>query len=69
MRPLIYVLFIKKYGTKSWKPWLLSLAMDITGMCILRCVTQPKDSDKKNLIVLSVSEKDEASPVMFACLL
>ncbi|KAK3435028.1 hypothetical protein EUGRSUZ_D02410 [Eucalyptus grandis] len=33
-RPLIYVLFIRKYGTQSWTPWFLSLAMDVVGVGI-----------------------------------
>lgn len=63
MRPLIYVIFIKKFGMKSWKPWLLSLAVDISSMSLLRYVTQPRHSDKINFFTISESEKDEVSHV------
>lgn len=32
LRPLIYVLLIRRYGLTSWRPWLTSLAVDVTGM-------------------------------------
>ncbi|URE48111.1 Peroxisomal membrane protein (Pex16) [Musa troglodytarum] len=35
LRPLIYVLFIRRYGIRSWKPWLISLAVDLAGMNLL----------------------------------
>ncbi|KAG2326290.1 hypothetical protein Bca4012_035242 [Brassica carinata] len=34
-RPLIYVLFIRRYGIRSWIPWALSLSVDALGMGIL----------------------------------
>lgn len=34
-RPLIYVLFIRKYGVRSWIPWAISLSVDTLGMGIL----------------------------------
>uniref|UniRef100_A0A0D9YLJ4 Peroxisomal membrane protein PEX16 n=1 Tax=Oryza glumipatula TaxID=40148 RepID=A0A0D9YLJ4_9ORYZ len=33
-RPLLYVLLIKKFGIKSWTPWLVSLAVEITSLGI-----------------------------------
>ncbi|XP_058085804.1 peroxisome biogenesis protein 16 [Magnolia sinica] len=59
MRPLIYVLFIRKYGVRSWIPWLLSLTVDVTGMGILSHVTSMGGNSSKNSIPLSASEKDE----------
>ncbi|GAA0173687.1 hypothetical protein LIER_27252 [Lithospermum erythrorhizon] len=35
LRPLIYVLLIRKYGTRSWFPWFISLSVDIFGNGIL----------------------------------
>eukprot|EP00252_Welwitschia_mirabilis_P018594 TRINITY_DN4128_c0_g1_i1.p1 TRINITY_DN4128_c0_g1~~TRINITY_DN4128_c0_g1_i1.p1 ORF type:complete len:377 (-),score=38.97 TRINITY_DN4128_c0_g1_i1:141-1271(-) len=35
LRPLIYVLLIKKHGLQSWKPWLVSLVFELTGMGVL----------------------------------
>lgn len=58
-RPLIYVLFIRKCGIRSWIPWLLSLAMDFTGMRILTRITSSRGGTKAPQFLLSVSEKDE----------
>ncbi|KAK3435016.1 hypothetical protein EUGRSUZ_D02397 [Eucalyptus grandis] len=48
-RPLIYVLFIRKYGTQSWTPWFLSLAMDVVGVGVFPQVTSsgPGTTDHK----------------------
>ncbi|OVA12378.1 Peroxisome membrane protein [Macleaya cordata] len=58
-RPLIYVLFVRKYGVRSWVPWLLSLSMDLTGMSILSHVTHHGHSRGGRSLTLSASEKDE----------
>lgn len=65
MRPLIYIIFIKKIGIKSWKPWLLSLAVDISSMGFLRYATQTRQGNKNNFVTISESEKDEASRILF----
>ncbi|XP_073278834.1 peroxisome biogenesis protein 16-like isoform X1 [Primulina huaijiensis] len=31
LRPLIYVLLIRKYGARTWLPWLASLVVDLIG--------------------------------------
>lgn len=31
LRPLLYVTLLKRYGLGSWKPWLLSLALDLAS--------------------------------------
>ncbi|KAI3800490.1 hypothetical protein L1987_28581 [Smallanthus sonchifolius] len=31
-RPLVYVLLIRKYGSRSWLPWFVSLTIDLVGM-------------------------------------
>jgi len=61
VRPLVYVLLIRKYGIKSWKPWLLSFSMDLTGMCILSHATNPSRGGGEMFSQVSPSEKDEAS--------
>ena len=61
VRPLIYVLLIRKYGIRSWKPWLLSLAMDLTGMGILSHATNPSRGGGEKFRQVSPREKDEAS--------
>ncbi|KAK9274104.1 hypothetical protein L1049_018918 [Liquidambar formosana] len=58
-RPLIYVLFIRKYGIRSWIPWFLSLAVDLLGMGILSQVTKSPRSRKDQQFHLNVEEKDE----------
>ncbi|KAG9443757.1 hypothetical protein H6P81_015097 [Aristolochia fimbriata] len=59
LRPLIYVLFIRRYGVRSWFPWSVSLAVDLVGMGILSRVTNPCRGTGKNTISLSIMEKDE----------
>lgn len=57
-RPLIYVLFIRKYGARSWIPWFLSLAVDTTGMCILSRIISTGGT-KEQQFHLSVPEQNE----------
>lgn len=57
-RPLIYVLFIRKYGIRSWTPWFLSLAVDFIGTGILSQCMLLEDGSKKQFH-LSESEKHE----------
>lgn len=57
-RPLIYVLFIRKYGVRSWIPWFLSLAVDFTGMGILSRITSTRGGTEQQFH-LSDSEKNE----------
>ena len=58
-RPLIYVLFIRKYGIRSWIPWFLSLAVDFTGLGFLSLATRSRHAGKEQTFHLSTSEKDE----------
>ncbi|KAI3910332.1 hypothetical protein MKW92_033055 [Papaver armeniacum] len=58
-RPLIYVLLMRKYGVRSWLPWLLSLSIDLTGMSILSHVRNSGHSRYGGSSSLSASEKDE----------
>ncbi|KAJ8573257.1 hypothetical protein K7X08_009768 [Anisodus acutangulus] len=59
LRPLIYVLLVRKYGTRSWFPWLISLAVDLIGNSILSIITTSQDSRKDQHFQFSKSEKDE----------
>ncbi|GAV77588.1 Pex16 domain-containing protein [Cephalotus follicularis] len=59
MRPLFYVILIRKYGIRSWIPWFLSLAVDFTGMGFLLYVTKSPHIGKEQSFHLSISEKDE----------
>ncbi|XP_021280299.1 peroxisome biogenesis protein 16 [Herrania umbratica] len=56
-RPLIYVLFIRRYGVRSWVPWFLSLGVDFIGIGFLSHVVKSGKggSDQQ----FSASEKDE----------
>ncbi|XP_012066536.1 peroxisome biogenesis protein 16 isoform X2 [Jatropha curcas] len=58
-RPLIYVLFIRKYGIWSWTPWFLSLAMDFVGIGFLTQATKSRHSRKRQELNLTGSEKNE----------
>eukprot|EP00250_Pteridium_aquilinum_P001318 c11527_g1_i2 orf=151-1335(+) len=50
LRPLVYVLLIRRYGLKSWKPWLASLALDGSGLTTILASAFLKD--RKQLCVL-----------------
>ncbi|KAF8032685.1 hypothetical protein BT93_D1569 [Corymbia citriodora subsp. variegata] len=62
-RPLIYVLFIRKYGTRSWTPWFLSLAMDLVGIGIFPQVILSGWGSEDHKLQYTASEKDEPSNV------
>ncbi|XP_039137477.1 peroxisome biogenesis protein 16 isoform X2 [Dioscorea cayenensis subsp. rotundata] len=59
MRPLLYVLLIRKYGIRSWFPWAVSLGVDLTGISFLSFATNPKRRSKELCYHLSSSEKEE----------
>ncbi|XP_043717674.1 peroxisome biogenesis protein 16-like [Telopea speciosissima] len=58
-RPLVYVLFIRKYGVRSWMPWLVSLAVDLTGVGFLSYVTRSQNNGNGKDFPLSTSEQNE----------
>ncbi|KAI6702626.1 hypothetical protein NL676_011762 [Syzygium grande] len=58
-RPLIYVLFIRKYGTRSWTPWFLSLAMDVVGVGIFSQVMLSGWGSRDHKFQYTTAEKDE----------
>ncbi|KAK7256684.1 hypothetical protein RIF29_30140 [Crotalaria pallida] len=58
-RSLAYVLLIRKYGTRSWTPWVVSMAMDCIGMSILSLVATSVAGGKKRRFHLSAPEMDE----------
>lgn len=67
-RPLIYVLFIRKYGIRSWIPWFLSLAVDFTGLGFVSLATRSRHVRKEHEFHLSMSEKDEVRvPLIITC--
>lgn len=57
LRPLIYVLLIRKYGVRSWFPWLTSLGVDLIGNGIISFVTMLWHNS--NDLRLSSKEKNE----------
>lgn len=59
LRPLVYVLLIKRYGLGSWKPWLVSLAVDLTGTTIISRFTSPDLTRIGRGYSLSSAEKEE----------
>lgn len=56
-RPLIYVLFIRRYGIRSWIPWAISLSVDTLGMGILANLKWFGEKSKQ--IHFSQPERDE----------
>ncbi|KAJ8900307.1 hypothetical protein K2173_024947 [Erythroxylum novogranatense] len=58
-RPLIYVLFIKKYAIRSWIPWFLSLGVDLVSMGLLSLITKSRLGGKEQLFHLTDPEQDE----------
>ncbi|KAF8046408.1 hypothetical protein N665_3728s0003 [Sinapis alba] len=56
-RPLIYVLFIRRYGIRSWIPWAISLSVDALGMGILSNLKLWGEQSKQ--IHFSQPERDE----------
>lgn len=66
LRPLIYVLLVRKYGTRSWFPWFISLAVDLIGNSMLSAITMSQDSRKDQHFQFSKSEKDEVR-ILYAC--
>ncbi|KAF5744340.1 peroxisome biogenesis protein 16-like isoform X2 [Tripterygium wilfordii] len=59
MRPLIYVLFIRKYGIRSWIPWFLSLVVDFFGIGFITKVAKRVGGGKEQQFCFSTAEKDE----------
>ncbi|KAJ3089817.1 Peroxisomal membrane protein pex16, partial [Quaeritorhiza haematococci] len=61
LRPLIYVLALRKFGAKSWKPWTISLIMEL---CSLASAINPSTGslrkDVRNV------EKDEYRRRMYS---
>lgn len=66
LRPLIYVFLIRKLGIQAWKPWVLSLAMELTGLSLLLYGTSLDGRTGDKLYHLSTAEKDEVSKVQFS---
>ncbi|CAH8383681.1 unnamed protein product [Eruca vesicaria subsp. sativa] len=56
-RPLIYVIFIRRYGIRSWIPWAISLSVDALGMGILSNLKLWGEKSKQ--IHFSQLERDE----------
>ncbi|VFQ84021.1 unnamed protein product [Cuscuta campestris] len=59
LRPLIYVLLVRKYGARSWFPWVISLAVDIIGSCILSSINLCPLRSKTKQFQFSNPEMDE----------
>ncbi|GER31280.1 shrunken seed 1 family protein [Striga asiatica] len=57
LRPLVYVLLIRRYGARSWLPWLTSLLVDLIGHGIISTVTVSSRLSKD--FKLSTIEKNE----------
>lgn len=51
LRPLLYVLLIRRYGLKSWKPWLASLALDGMGLTTVLSAAFLKDRKQSSTCI------------------
>jgi peroxin-16 len=58
-RPLVYVLLIRKFGIKSWTPWLVSLAVELMSLGI-HCHATDLSHKGGKVLHLSSAERDEA---------
>ncbi|KAI8577025.1 hypothetical protein K450DRAFT_254027 [Umbelopsis ramanniana AG] len=57
LRPLIYVLAIFKFGRYSWRPWLISLAVESASQAaVSRSFTSPYGSTKSTMSALEKAE-------------
>ncbi|KAH9321269.1 hypothetical protein KI387_015908, partial [Taxus chinensis] len=65
LRPFLYALLTRKYGPGSWKPWLVSLAVDLAGMSIIYKVTSPGLTRIGRGYSLSTLEKQEVKRRQF----
>jgi hypothetical protein len=67
-RPLVYVLMIRKFGIRSWTPWLVSLAVELTSLGIHSHATDLNHRTGK-VHQLSSAERDEVRWVQFSVVL
>ncbi|KAI7861039.1 peroxisome membrane protein [Circinella umbellata] len=56
LRPLFYVLSVLKYGQKSWKPWLLSLAMELLSQAMVRQSFEQPHGGRSKMMPLEKQE-------------
>ncbi|CDS06887.1 hypothetical protein LRAMOSA09411 [Lichtheimia ramosa] len=56
LRPLLYVLAVLKYGRLSWKPWLLSLAIEVMSQTMVRQAFEPPHGGRSNMMPLEKQE-------------
>ncbi|XP_057666398.1 peroxisomal membrane protein PEX16 [Diorhabda carinulata] len=54
-KPIIHLTSMACFGTKTWKPWMISLALDITSMELYR------SSTKKNIQALTPQQRLQIS--------
>ncbi|KAL9176071.1 hypothetical protein ABFS82_02G155200 [Erythranthe guttata] len=54
LRPLVYVLLVRRYGVRSWLPWLASFGVDLVGHGIISAVRHISNDFR-----LSNAEKSE----------
>ncbi|XP_020588867.1 peroxisome biogenesis protein 16 [Phalaenopsis equestris] len=59
LRPLIYVILIRKLGIQAWKPWFFSLAIELAGFSFLLYGTSTSGRTGDKLYHPSAPEKDE----------
>ncbi|KAI9488907.1 peroxisome membrane protein [Zychaea mexicana] len=56
LRPLLYVLAVLKYGRMSWKPWLLSLAVELLSQAMVRQAFEQPHGGRSKMMPLEKQE-------------
>ncbi|KAI9250529.1 peroxisome membrane protein [Phascolomyces articulosus] len=56
LRPLLYVLAVLKYGRLSWKPWLLSLAVELLSQAMVRQAFEQPHGGRSKMMPLEKQE-------------
>lgn len=70
MRPLVYVLAMRKWGARKWKPWLLSLGVDAASMALIAAGDEVlkrdvREKGKEEEGGLTEQERSEVRVTMF----
>ncbi|ORX74806.1 hypothetical protein DL89DRAFT_273868 [Linderina pennispora] len=55
LRPIIYVLSLRKMGKRDWRPWALSLVVELASRQLIRTDLRPASGSERTV------EKDELS--------
>lgn len=68
LRPLVYLAALMRYGAKSWRPWLLSLLVDVAaevaaGRPVFRAALARKRQQEQRALAAESRQEEEAAVV------